>query len=81
MQTLESLIFFFSEDGREVQKFTELFHRPGYLYGTTQRFSLTNAFVFSERIVLGNTKKKKSNPLLSKSTLKYLVYYKYLVCL
>ena len=50
--------------------------RSGYLHGLNQQFSLTNAFVFfsTERNSLKYIKKRNSTSLLSKSTLKHLVY-------
>ena len=48
--------------------------RSGYLYRLNQTFSLTNAFVFFKlKVRLWNTK-TRNNPLLSKYTLKYLVF-------
>ena len=51
--------------------------RSGRFYRVNQKFSLTNTFVvFSKLKVLlwNNNKKINNNPLLSKSTLKYLGY-------
>ena len=47
----------------------------GYMYGVNPNFSLTNAFCFSLNWrYFSEMQKKKINSLLSKSTLKYIVY-------
>ena len=47
----------------------------GYSYGVNQKVSLTSTLIFSKlKVLLWTIKRRNNNPLLSKSTLKYLAY-------
>ena len=47
----------------------------GYSYGVNQNVSLTSTLIFSKlKVLLWTIKRRNNNPLLSKSTLKYLAY-------